>query len=179
MKIFFVYFTLYFGFTQNFIYDRRKNYIYFNVFLRLFLFLFLWWDVDADMIDILECNFISILFWWDKAQIYAALREGIPYHFFCFYRTQVSLGSDLWVRFSLTKEPFCRLNLSDEDTNSILTDNANRAIQGYLAMQVGHQMAPLALVPNLAIRWHHLYNLYNLYNLHCQIALDCPIGIIS
>jgi hypothetical protein len=30
----------------------------------------------------------------------------------------------------------CRLNLSDEDTNSILTDNANRAIQGYLAMQV-------------------------------------------
>ena len=44
------------------------------------------------------------------------------------------------VRFSVTnslsEEPCCRLNLSDEDTNSILTDNANRAIQGYLAMQV-------------------------------------------
>ena len=52
------------------------------------------------------------------------------------YRTQVSLGSDLWVRLSFTEEPCCRLNLSDEDTNSILTDNANRAIQGYLAMQV-------------------------------------------
>ena len=36
----------------------------------------------------------------------------------------------------LSEEPCCRLNLSDEDTNSILTDNANRAIQGYLAMQV-------------------------------------------
>ena len=57
-----------------------------------------------------------------------------------FYRTQVSLGSDLWVRLSftdsLTEEPCCRLNLSDEDTNSILTDNANRAIQDYLAMQL-------------------------------------------
>ena len=52
----------------------------------------------------------------------------------------MSLGSDLWVRLSFTdslsEEPCCRLNLSDEDTNSILTDNANRAIQGYLAMQV-------------------------------------------
>ena len=28
------------------------------------------------------------------------------------------------------------MTLADEDTNSILTDNANRAIQGYLAMQV-------------------------------------------
>ena len=28
------------------------------------------------------------------------------------------------------------VTLADEDTNSILTDNANRAIQGYLAMQV-------------------------------------------
>ena len=25
-------------------------------------YFFLWWDVDADMIDILECNFILILF---------------------------------------------------------------------------------------------------------------------
>ena len=40
------------------------------------------------------------------------------------------------VSHKLSEEPFCRLNLSDEDTNSILTDNANRAIQGYLSMQV-------------------------------------------
>ena len=57
-----------------------------------------------------------------------------------FYRTQVSLGSDLWVRLSLTnkqtEEPFADLTdvtLADEDTNSILTDNANRAIQGNVA----------------------------------------------
>ena len=55
-----------------------------------------------------------------------------------FYRTQVSLGSDLWVRFSITKRPFADLTdvtLADEDTNSIPTDNANRAIQGNVAMQ--------------------------------------------
>ena len=28
------------------------------------------------------------------------------------------------------------MTLADEDTNSILTDNAKRAIQGYVAMQV-------------------------------------------
>ena len=38
-----------------------------------------------------------------------------------------------------TEEPCADLTdvtLADEDTNSILTDNANRAIQCYLAMQV-------------------------------------------
>ena len=35
-----------------------------------------------------------------------AFVENHPY----FYRTQVSLGSDLWVRFSLTELPLCRLN---------------------------------------------------------------------
>ena len=54
-----------------------------------------------------------------------------------FYRTQVYLGSDLWV--SVFKRPFADLadaTLADEDTNSILSDNANRAIQGNVAMQV-------------------------------------------
>ena len=58
---------------------------------------------------------------------------------FCFYGTQVYLGSDLWVRVSLTKRGFANLTdvtLADEDTNSILTDNANRAIQGNVAIQV-------------------------------------------
>ena len=45
-----------------------------------------------------------------------------------FYRTQVSLGSDLWVRLSLRPRRFADLTdvtLVDEDTKSILTDNAN------------------------------------------------------
>ena len=58
-----------------------------------------------------------------------------------FYRTQVSLGSDLWVRMSVTNTPFADLTdvtLADEDTKSILTDNADRAIQGNVAMHVTH-----------------------------------------
>ena len=60
-----------------------------------------------------------------------------------FYRTQVNLGSDLWVRMSVCLSVRHRpcadltdVTLADEDTKSILPDNANRAIQGYLAMQV-------------------------------------------
>ena len=58
--------------------------------------------------------------------------------FLCFYRTQVYLGSDLWVRVSLTEGPCSDLTdvtLADEDTNPVLTNNANRAIQGNVAMQ--------------------------------------------
>ena len=57
-----------------------------------------------------------------------------------FYRTQVSLGSDLWVlvsvRPSLTDvcKDLTDVTLADKDTNSILTDNANWAIQGNVAM---------------------------------------------
>ena len=50
----------------------------------------------------------------------------------------MSLESDLWVRMSdVRPTPFADLTdvtLADEDTNSILTDNANRAIQGNVAM---------------------------------------------
>ena len=48
-----------------------------------------------------------------------------------------SLGSD--VRLSLSQRPCVDLidvTLADEDTNSILTDNANREIRGNVAMQV-------------------------------------------
>ena len=51
----------------------------------------------------------------------------------------MSLGSDLWVRLSETMRGFADLTdltLVDEDTKSILTDNANRAIQGNQAMYV-------------------------------------------
>ena len=56
-----------------------------------------------------------------------------------FYQTQVYLGSDLWVRVSLNHRPCADLtdvNLADEDTNSTLAVNANRVIQGNVAMQV-------------------------------------------
>ena len=51
----------------------------------------------------------------------------------------MSLGSDLWVRFSLTPRVFADLTdvtLVDDDTKSILTDNGNRAIQSNQAMHV-------------------------------------------
>ena len=56
-----------------------------------------------------------------------------------FYLTQVNLGSDLRVRMSQTPTPLwdlTELTLADDDTNPILTDNANRAIQGNVATQV-------------------------------------------
>ena len=58
-----------------------------------------------------------------------------PLHFFFDYRTQVSLGSDLWVlmsvRPSVTERLFADLTdvtLADEDSNSIPTDDVNSAI---------------------------------------------------
>ena len=59
-----------------------------------------------------------------------------------FYRTQVSLGSDLWVRLSQTHSltipcaDLTDVTLAAEDTNSILADNAKREIQSNEAMQV-------------------------------------------
>ena len=60
-----------------------------------------------------------------------------------FYRTQVSLvrsmGPSVSETLCLTHTPFADftdVTLADENTNSILIDNANRAIQGNVAMQV-------------------------------------------
>ena len=59
-----------------------------------------------------------------------------------FYRTQVNQGSDSWVRVSVRPSvsdvwlDLTDVTLADEDTNSKLTDNAKRAIQGNEAMQV-------------------------------------------
>ena len=58
------------------------------------------------------------------------------------YRTQVSLGSDLRVRISLShslQDYFADLTdvtLADEDNNSIPTDDVNKAMLGNVAMQV-------------------------------------------
>ena len=52
-----------------------------------------------------------------------------------FYRTQVSLGSGLWVPVYLrprTLWNFADVTLADDDTNSILADDANRAIWSWL-----------------------------------------------
>ena len=54
-------------------------------------------------------------------------------HMLYFYRTQVSLGSDLWLRLSLSD---LTETLADEDTNSMLNYYANRTIQGSVAIQV-------------------------------------------
>ena len=56
-----------------------------------------------------------------------------------FIRPHVYIGSELCVLVSPTTIPCWDLTdvtLADEDTNSILTDNAKRAIQGNEAMQV-------------------------------------------
>ena len=63
---------------------------------------------------------------------------GLKSLFFCsilnFYRTQVSLGSSLWVPVSVCTyvrelcENFADVTLADDDTNLILADDANRAI---------------------------------------------------
>ena len=66
-------------------------------------------------------------------------RREAEFHSNSFPMQNINLGSDLWVRMSVT-ERLCvdltDVTLADEDTNSILTDNANRAIQGNVAMQV-------------------------------------------
>ena len=51
----------------------------------------------------------------------------------------MSLGSDLWVLMSLSPRLFADLTdvtLADEDSNSIPTDDVNRAFLGNVAMQV-------------------------------------------
>ena len=64
-----------------------------------------------------------------------------------FFRTQVYLGSDLWVQVSLSEYKtlltcwdLTDVTLADEDTNSILMDNANRAFQGNVAIQPDGQL---------------------------------------
>ena len=59
-----------------------------------------------------------------------------------FYWTQVYLGSDLWVPISVSNKvrdvvaDLTDVTLADKDTNSILTDNVNRAFQGNMTMEV-------------------------------------------
>ena len=55
--------------------------------------------------------------------------------FLGFYRTQVSLGSGLWVPVYIHPRALWNIadvTLADDDTNSMLADDANRAIWGWL-----------------------------------------------
>ena len=59
----------------------------------------------------------------------------------------MSLGSDLWVLMSLTHSLTPRIcadltdvTLADEDSNSIPTDDVNKAILGNVATQVAHRV---------------------------------------
>ena len=53
-----------------------------------------------------------------------------------FYRTQMSLGSGLWPSMGLSVSfwNFADVTLADDDTNSILADDANRVIWGWLVI---------------------------------------------
>ena len=67
----------------------------------------------------------------DIIKVPSALRESLT----IFYRTQVSLGSDLWVLISLTQSiqdyvaDLTDVTLAYEDSNSIPTDDVNEQYQ--------------------------------------------------
>ena len=90
---------------------------------------------------------LYLLFLFSKTELLTRAGKMLCFSFFFFRKkpnlnchwTQVYLGSDLWVQVSLTPWPFWDLTdvtLANEDTNSILTDSVNRAIQGNVTMQI-------------------------------------------
>ena len=77
--------------------------------------------------------------WWKQIATLKFEFLVVSIHFLYFYRTQIYLGSDLCVRVSLSETPCWDLTdvtLADEDTYSILTNSANRAIQGNVTRQL-------------------------------------------
>ena len=123
-------------------------------------------------LGVLSCATLSVLFDAKKKQKTKLLLNFVS----SFYWTQVNLGSDLWVRMSVrpsvTEPPLWALTdmtLADDDTDPILTDNANRAIQGNVSMQVtqpgsqlckqykwGHLMTKFWTSPSCATWWQNL-----------------------
>ena len=72
----------------------------------------------------------------ESATNMASKMAAIPSEVRHFYRTQVSLGSGLWVPVSVPTSntfgwDFADATLADDDTNSILAGDANRAIWGW------------------------------------------------
>ena len=72
------------------------------------------------------------------------------------FYNDIYLGFDLWVKASIrlwkTFRDITDMTLADEDTNSILADNDNKAIQGNVAMQA----APLDVQMLNQCKWHHV-----------------------
>ena len=56
----------------------------------------------------------------------------------------------------LSPRPYADLTLADENTNSILTDSANRAFQGNVAMRWRHLVANFATDASGTIWWPNL-----------------------
>ena len=85
-----------------------------------------------------------------------------------FYRTQLSLGSDLLVPMSDCPSLSWNLNdvtLADQVTNLLQTDNANMVIQGNVAMQVtqpGGQVWNKCRWRHLMTKWCHLVNQFTI-----------------
>ena len=95
---------------------------------------------------------------------------------FPFYRSQVNLGSNLWVCMSVCPTLFTDITdvtLLDDDTNAKLTDEANRAVLDNVEMQVVPpatwwpnlqtiaifkvlQVAPPRDQISIQCKWHHL-----------------------
>ena len=76
----------------------------------------------------------------------------------------IFIGSDLWVRMSVTGKPCADLTvvtLADEDNNSLPTDDANRAILGNVAKSVTNarsanfwpNLQPMQVAPPAGQNW--------------------------
>ena len=118
--------------VSNFIWGRHGNH-----YKRCSNFMFE--STESNQLNNFEINFHCKGFRNLYVYIQSVCKKLVQFYWLHFYRTQVYLGSDLWVCFSLTERPFWNLTdvtLADEDTNSILTNNANRAIQGNVVMQL-------------------------------------------
>ena len=98
--------------------------------------------INAKIVQALRLTFISLDFWAPNF-IFLSL---LFYHYpskeqtYSFYRTQVSLGSDLWVWAYVRHwqdyfEDLTDVTLADEDSNSIPTDGVNRAFLSNMATQ--------------------------------------------
>ena len=97
--------------------------------------------------------------WWRIFICFRIVDFPLSPLFLYFYRIQVYLGSYLWVRVSETHKRLRDLTyvtLADEDTNSILTDNANRAIQGMVTMQVTNLVTKFLTSSSVATWWPNL-----------------------
>ena len=87
--------------------------------------------------------------------LYCKDSNGIHLEFnslFLFQSLFLNLGSDLWVRMSV-RHSDTLLKLNWCDSGSILTDNANRAIQGNVTMQWSNLVADFANNANGATWW--------------------------